>query len=413
MAKSTLRLDTRRPLKDGTYPIQIIVGHGTNIYLATGIYANKEEWDTLTLMFVGKGAKRVNAALMAMLSAVKNRILELKETGQWNKLSRAQIKEMLTNLELEKPTVDVPTVADVFIKMGEGRRERTQAISKSTALKIKAFGYDVKNLHFETITRAWLDDFYSSMSDLSVNTKSTYMRCLRRAVNWALDRDITTNNPFRHYHIPTEETRMRVLPVEKMRQLIGLHLQGLYPEYRDLFMLTFYLIGINTVDLSKLTEDNIRDGRLEYRRAKTNKLYSIKIEPEAMEIINRYRGKKHLISCFDRYKDYKALQGSVNNALAKMGTPILDKTGKFIRTGNHRIEMKPLEKDLSLYWARYSWATYAAEIDIPKDTISEALGHSHGAKITGVYIKYNRDKVDEANRKIIDYVLGKYELVKT
>ena len=80
--------------------------------------------------------ERVNAALMAMLSAVKNRILELKETGQWNKLSRAQIKEMLTNLELEKPTVDVPTVADVFIKMGEGRRERTQAISKSTALKI-------------------------------------------------------------------------------------------------------------------------------------------------------------------------------------------------------------------------------------------------------------------------------------
>ena len=69
--------------------------------------------------------------------------------------------------------------------------------------------------------------------------------------------------------------------------------------------------------------------------------------------------------------------------------------------------MQPLEKGLSLYWARYSCATYAAHLAIPKATITEALGHSHGAKVTGVYIKYNRDKVDAANRKVIDYVLGK------
>ena len=113
--------------------------------------------------------------------------------------------------------------------------------------------------------------------------------------------------------------KMVLAPIEKMRQLLDLPLQGLYPEYRDLFMLTFYLIGINTVDLADCTLDSIVNGRLEYRRHKTNKLYSIKIEPEAMEIINRYKGKKHLIRCFDRYKDYKALQGSVNNALAKIG----------------------------------------------------------------------------------------------
>ena len=67
---------------------------------------------------------------------------------------------------------------------------------------------------------------------------------------------------------------------------------------------------------------------------------------------------------------------------------------------------QPLEPAITSYWARYSWATYAADLDIPKDTISEALGHSHGAKVTGVYIKYNRDNVDAANRKVIDYVLN-------
>ncbi len=406
MAKTTIRLDTRRMLKDGTYPIQIVVGHGTDLYLKTGVYATKDEWNTFTLQYVGKGSRRVNSALVSMVTMVANRIMDLKEKGIWGKLSRAQIKEMLTDLDLEKPTIDVPTLADVFVSMCLGRAERTKGITKSTALKIQAFGYDPKKLHFEQINRVWLDDFYTSMSGMSVNTKAAYMKTIKRAFNWALDHDITTNNPFRHYRIKEEQTQMRDLPIDKMRQLIDLPLQGLYPEYRDLFMLTFYLIGINTVDLADCTPDSIVNGRLEYRRHKTNKLYSIKIEPEAMEIINRYRGEKHLIRCFDRYKDYKALQGSVNNALSKMGSALLDDNGNFVRTGNHRKEMQPLQNGLSLYWARYSWATYAADLDIPKDTISEALGHSHGAKVTGVYIKYNRDKVDAANRRVIDYVLG-------
>lgn len=407
MAKSKLRLDTRRSLKDGTYPIQIVVGHGTNVYLSTGIYANSEDWNNNTNQFIGKGGKRINSALLSMLTNVSNRILELKETGQWPKLSSAQVKQMLTDLDLVKPTVGVPTIADVFEKMLDGRRERTKGTARSAMLKINAYAGDVHKLHFEDITRTWLEDFYKSMPDMSINTKSTYMRNLRRAFNWALDRDITTNNPFRNYRIPLEETKMRVLPLDKMRLLMSLDLHGFYSEYRDIFLLTFYLIGINTVDLSTLTEDSILDGRIEYRRAKTGKLYSIKIEPEAMELINRYRGKDHLIRCFDRYKDYKALQGSVNNALAKMGPPLLDSNGGIARTGNHRKEMKPIDKHLSIYYARYSWATYAAELDIPKDTISESLGHSHGAKVTGVYIKYNRDKVDAANRKVIDYLLGK------
>lgn len=407
MAKSKLRLDKRRILKDGTYPIQIAVGHGTNIYLSTGIYVEAKNWDDTTSLCVSKSGRRINSALVSMLTNVSNRILELKETGQWPKLSDAQIKQMLTNLDLVKPTVGVPTIAEVFEKMMDGRRDRTKGTVKSTALKINAYAGNTNNIRFEDITHTWLEDFYKSMSNMSINTKSTYMRNLRRAFNWALDNGITTNNPFRNYRIPIEETRMRVLPIDNFRLLLSLDLQGMYPEYRDLFLLTFYLIGINTVDLSMLTDDNIIDGRIEYRRAKTGKLYSIKIQPEAAEIINRYRGTKHLIRCFDRYKDYKALQGSINNALAKMGAPARDKKGNYILTGNNRREMDPINKHLSIYYARYSWATFAAELDIPKDTISEALGHSHGAKVTGVYIKYNRDKVDAANRQVIDYLQEK------
>ena len=406
MAKSTLRLDTRRVLKDGTYPVQIAVGHGTNIYLGTGIYVSPEDWNSTTHQYIGKGSKIYNTTLVSMLTMVTTRILELKETGQWPKLSRAQIRQMLTHLDLSTPTADIPTLADIFNAMMVGRRENTKGTVRSTRQKIKAFcGKDIDCIKLDDITRGWIEDFYHSMPDLAINSKSTYMRVLRRAINYALDRDMIVSNPFRHYHIPTEETRMRVLSVEKMRQLIRIETQYRYTEYRDMFLLTFYLIGINTVDLSELTQDSVIDGRIEYRRAKTGKLYSIKIEPEAADIIERYRGKKHLLRCFDRCSDYKAYQGTMNNALARIGCPKVDNKGKAMCASNGRIIMQPLEKDLSIYWARYSWATYAAELDIPKDTISEALGHSHGAKVTGVYIKYNRDKIDAANRKVMDYVL--------
>lgn len=407
MAKSTLRLDTRRALKDETYPIQIVVGHGTNIYLGTGVYAKISEWDNLTKQFTGKNNKRINNILGAMLATITTRIYELKEKGQWQKLSRRQIKQMLTNLDLSSPTIDIPTLGMAFDYLADVKSESTRSIVINARKKLTAFCGDLNNIQFDDISRSWLDDFYKSMSTLSINSKSLYMQILRKAIYWAIDRDYTTNNPFRHYHIKSEETRMRVLPVEKMRKLLNLDLQYRYGEYRDLFMLTFYLIGINTVDLSKLTMDNVVNGRIEYRRAKTNKLYSIKIEPEAADLLEKYKGKNHLLNFFDRHKNYKAFRGLVNEALSRIGEPAKDNKGRILRSENKRIIMQPLEKDLTIYWARYSWATYAAELEIPKDTISEALGHSHGAKVTGVYIKYNRDKVDEANRKVIDYLLGK------
>ena len=66
--------------------------------------------------------------------------------------------------------------------------------------------------------------------------------------------------------------------------------------------------------------------------------------------------------------------------------------------------LNKFQNGLTWYWARYSWANYAVDLDIPKDTISEALGHKHGSAVTGIYIKYSLDKVDKANRQVIDYL---------
>ena len=52
-------------------------------------------------------------------------------------------------------------------------------------------------------------------------------------------------------------------------------------------------------------------------------------------------------------------------------------------------------------------ATFASEIGISLETIGMALGHSVWEKtVTAVYVKYDNKKIDEANRKVIDYLNG-------
>lgn len=406
MAKSNLRLDTRRALKDGTYPVQVAVGFGTNLYLSTGVFLPADEWDATTKRCVGKNARKVNRTLETMLLQVSNRILELREKGKFTQYTTTQLRQMLSNLDLDAPTVGVPSLGEMFDKVIATKTDNTAVLFRQTLLKVNAYCGDSYMVRFETITKMWLTGFENSMKTLSVNSRGAHLRNLRNVINYAVDEGITQNYPFRNYRIPKEETAMRVLPIEKMRQLLTLPLSKVDSEYRDVFLLTFYLIGINLVDLAGLTEANIVDGRVEYRRAKTGKFYSIRLEPEAAAIIEKHKGKKHLLSCFDRYDNYKTYMQHLNTSLRKMGPQKTTKDGKPIYTDNHLPVMDALEETITTYWSRYSWATYAADLEIPKDTISEALGHKYGSAITGVYIKFSRDKIDAANRKVIDYLLG-------
>lgn len=99
----------------------------------------------------------------------------------------------------------------------------------------------------------------------------------------------------------------------------------------------------------------------------------------------------------DSRKDYLQYVRQTNNALRKIGD--CERTGLGGKK-NH----KAICPDLSTYWARHTWATIAASLEIPKETIAAALGHG-GNTVTDIYIDFDRKKVDEANRKVLDWVL--------
>lgn len=382
MARSCLRLDQRRALKDGTYPVQIKVGYGTNLYLPTGVYLEAKDWDPRLCVCIGKQARSINNVLSTSLLRITNRIMELRETGQYDTLTKAQLRQMLTDLTLTAPTVGVLALGDYIDKVKALKTPKTALSYETTIVRLKLY-CDPYKVKLQDMSYAWWEAWVKSMQDagLKRNTVAKYLKCVKTVLRYAEEEGATINKAYQKIDSRAEaDTPMRNLPVETLRRVRDTVVKGKTAVYKDAFMLSFYLIGINMADMLALPKDCIVNGRIHYKRAKTGKNYSIKIEPEAQAIIDKYPGKKYLLSFAENCSCFRY---NCNDLLNK------------------------LETGLTWYWARYSWANYAVDLDIPKDTISEALGHKHGSSITGIYIKYSLDKVDEANRKVLDYFAQK------
>jgi len=190
--------------------------------------------------------------------------------------------------------------------------------------------------------------------------------------------------------------RKRALTLEQVRVLKDIELPEWQREYRDMFMLMVYLIGVNAVDLFTARPSQLRSGRLEYDRRKTGTPYSIKVEPEALAIIKRYRGKSFLLSPCDRYKDYRNYLHHMNDALKKIGIHYENR---------QRLSGEPLFPELSTYWARHTWSSLAANLGVAKDINGKAMGHAWASDtVTDIYISIDPMLIDNANREVIDAI---------
>lgn len=396
MAKIGLYFD-RRNEKAERYPVKVSVRHkGVAAYATTGIYLLPTQWDELAEKVISHPQRmEYNAHLQKMMLEAQEIVLSLTRERKISRMTAAQIKkqiECLTN-------PDNSTFIHIFEKFIEGKKKpKTKEAYQYTLSKLNMFCSRIKELMFEDITREWLmkfDNFVAETSP-SQNSRNIHLRNIRAVFNYAIDEEITTAYPFRRMKIRPVETPKRSLTVEQLRQLFDYPVDDFQKKYVDIFKLIFFFIGINVVDLFGLKK--IVNGRIEYRRAKTGRLYSIKVEPEALAIIERYRGEQHLIKQADTYKQHKCYMKRLNDNLKKIGT--VERSG----LGGKK-HITPLFPDITTYWARHTWATIAASLDIPKETISAALGHEIGSRVTSIYINFDEKKIDEANRRVMDFVL--------
>lgn len=296
--------------------------------------------------------------------------------------------------EEKKPDNDLLNVAKRLAAM---KKQSTRLTYERT---IKHLGLFVDLGHsdkFDDINKGWLSEFevYLTESNPSVNARALHMRNLRAIINYAIDEGITSNYAFRRHSIKTVKTAKRNLSVEELRQVFDYAVEDWQVVYRDMFKLSFMLMGVNFADLLNLEKSDMRNGRIEFNRHKTARLYSMKVEPEAAALIEQYGGAEHLLKIMDTRTDYVQFIRQTNHALKCIGTQSVK---------GRKPQGEPLVPGITTYWARHTWATIAASLDIPKETIAAALGHG-GNTVTDIYIDFDRKKVDDANRKVLDWVL--------
>ena len=396
MATVKFYLDKRRQKKDGTYPIKLNVFHNKQIMIATQLSASEKEWNGNEYSVRAQNYKPRNIVARGIINKAETVIFTLEQQEKLKSTTDKALKKLIEDAISSKVENQKTFLYYLDEFVSKKTNQGTKSIYTTTRNKIEE--YD-SHCTFESMDKSWLENFEAWMAKtMKVNAYAIHLRNIRSVFNYAIDEEYTTLYPFRRFSIKKEETRKRSLTAEQLRLLRDYPCEEYQIRYRDMFMLMFYLIGVNAADLFNAKRSALVNGRFEYKRAKTGKLYSIKVEPEAQDIIEKYKGKDYLLNIMDEYGNYK-------DFLHRMGIG-LKQIGETERKGlGGKKSRNPLFPDLSSYWARHTWATVAAELDVPKEVIAHALGHSWAnSTTTDIYIRFDMKKVDEANRKVIDFV---------
>ena len=403
MASTKFYLDMRGRAADGRGTILIHIFHNrTMTTVSTGIRVAPNEWDGEKIKTVGSETQ--NAALQEKKGKIDRAIALLSFDERFDRMSAADIKAHITS---KKPRVSGHLVSELFAEyLATDISDGTKDIYRATLSKVLTFGG--KSLKMENIDLKWLHQFEKFLSkSQGVNGRAIYLRSLRAVCNYG-SHQYNLSYAFRNFSIKQEPTKKRSVPIELFRKFLDYPTTSANNRYRDYFKLMFYLIGMNSKDLLLVKKEQVSGGRLEYIREKTHKRYSIRIEPEAEELLKRYEGKDYLLEAMDHCKDYRNFAHEMNDRLKEIGDVrwemVPDPDDLFAPPKLERI-ITPIIPEISTYYARHCWATFAYEIGISMDIISQALGHSFGNRTTLIYVKFNQDAVDKANKKVIDFVL--------
>lgn len=386
MAQAKLMCDTRTVKHNGTSPIKVAVAHrGQYIYFSTGV-------DALPFQFADgridgdPNAKQFNAILRKRLGEVEDALLNIERTHRVSSLSHKLLRELiLREIEPErfqkKPSL-----------ISEGFEHQRANVKYSTALSyrlaesyLKRFVGERKysDLTYDDVDAKMVNKLYDYMrKNVSVNSAAIYIQKVKSVFHYAIDEDLTNNNPFRKLKLKRESTRSRALNIDQLRKFLQVDCNYKEREALLIFELSLLLLGINFTDMYN-SQPPIK-GRVEYRRAKTGKAYSVNVGKRAKEVLSIIGGKDKLINV--RSKTRQAAILRTNRMLAELS----ERCGKDFPT-------------VTTYWARHTWATLAASLGIPRVVIGAALGHTW-AETTGIYVSVNEANIDAAAKIVEEYI---------
>lgn len=250
---------------------------------------------------------------------------------------------------------------------------------------------------FESISPATIKDFdkYLRMiKKLNGTTVGMHMKRLKVIVNAAKRENIVRYeiDPFAFYEMPAKRERELDITVDELKLIRDYKTKVKSQQVaRDLFMLSYYLGGINLIDLLKVNFKST--SVLEYIRTKTEHTKKVEdprirltIPEEAKPIIKKWMTKGGKLDFGYKYT-YENFRKYVTREIRKMA------------------DILNIEKRVVYYSARKSLVQHGYELGIPLPTLEYAIGQTmkENRPIFN-YLKIMQKHADDAIRTILDHV---------
>ena len=384
-----------KPLKNGELPIKIKVCKDRKTrYINLGVSTKQEFWD-----FENNRPKdncpdkeMLESLISNKISEVKSKIVELK--------AGAKDFSATTLIEKVQHKTSTETVGDLFKKEIAALKEEKRT---GYALSVEqVYNSLIKfnrhlDLHFSEIDVTWLKKYelWLRRQGLAENTIGIRFRTFRRIYNLAIEQKIVKQEyyPFREFRVSRlhQETAKRAVRKVDVINILNYPEEGKghYMELAiDLFKFSYFMGGINFVDMAYLTWKNISEGRLIYYRKKTGKLINLPVQEDAKLLLDKYSkaGEQYIFPIFSSF--HKTEQQRLNR-LHK----VITKVNACLKTIGKELNL-PIT--LTTYVARHSYATVLKRAGVSTSIISESLGHS-SEKVTQIYLdSFENSQIDKA-----------------
>lgn len=366
-------------------------------YISLGISVNPAYWD-----FNRNAPKpqcpnkeHIDSLIAQKVQEYSAQIIELKS------MSRDFTATSLVE-KVSKPN-KVKTVGEVFIEqmnlLKQAQKLSYMLSIQQTYNSLLEFNKHL-NIYFVDIDVSWLKRYEAWLrkQGLASNTIKGKFVDIRTMYNIAIDENIVKveHYPFRKFKIAKlqQETAKRAISKEDISRIIEYKTDNPLVQFAiDIFTFSYIMGGINFVDISTLTKENMMDNRLVYIRHKTKKLIQLPLQDKAIELIEKY------------HDDDNPYLFPILKAYHKTEQQKFNRVHKIISNVNNRLKKigKELEIPVTLttYVARHSHATVLKKAGVATSIISESLGHS-SEKITQVYLdSFGNEQMDEAMKNLL------------
>lgn len=340
---------------------------------------------------------QIEQVISAKIKAYKDQIME------WNAENKEYTPSSL--IDKVKNPVKARTVKDMFDSyiarlITENRTGYALSV-KETRNSLEKFSHHL-NFYFSDIDNVWLKQYESYLRGLNMseNTIGKRFRTLRMMFNLAIDEKIVKPEyyPFKNYKVSRlhKNTAKRAIIKDDVKRINEYELdkRDRYLQFaKDLFIFSYFMGGINFVDIAYLTQNNIVDSRLIYSRKKTGKLIKLPLQEEAKLIINHYQelDRQYLFPILTNFHKTEQQQ---RNRIHKVITKVNEKLkliGKELG----------IPIDLTTYVARHTFATVLKRSGVNTSIICESLGHS-SEKVTQIYLdSFENSQIDAAMQNLL------------